>query len=174
MPPARRLRAGLLFLLASALGTGCDLGTKLWATEALADGARPIAAPWFSFQLTYNRGTAFSVVPSLSDALPLMALLALAVAVAIGVYVWRQDPGRLTTLALAAMAAGALGNGYDRAFRDAPGGGTGVVDFISVTLPGGYLWPTFNVADVLLVLGVAAMIFVSLGRRNAAPQTSTA
>ncbi|MBV1861135.1 MAG: signal peptidase II [Nannocystaceae bacterium] len=177
MPPARQLRAGLLFLLATTLGTGCDLGTKLWATEALAGGARPVAAPWVSLQLAYNRGTAFSVFPKLGDALPMMALLALLISVGVGLYVWRNRPDAVTTLALGSIVAGALGNGYDRAFRGAPGGGTGVIDFVSVRLPGGYVWPTFNVADVLLVLGVATFIVVSMvsgRRRNAEPQPSTA
>ncbi len=174
MPPARRLRACVLFLLASTLGTGCDLGTKLWATEALADGAQPLAAPWLSLHLAYNRGTAFSLFPKLEHGLVVMALLAVLISVGVAIYVWRHRPDGVTTLALGGIVAGALGNGYDRAFRAAPGGGTGVVDFVSVRLPGGYVWPTCNVADVLLVLGVAALMFVSIRRRNVAPQTSPA
>ena len=79
----------------------------------------------------------------------------------------RHRPDRLTTLALGGIVAGAIGNGWDRAFREAPGGGTGVVDFIAVTLPGGYRWPTFNVADVLLAVGVGLILVASL--RKAAP-----
>lgn len=174
MPSRRRLRASAFFLLASTLGCGCDLGTKQWATQALADGAQPVAAPWISLQLAYNRGTAFSVLPKLGNAMPVMAVVALLIAVGIGVFVWRQRPDGITSLALGGIVAGALGNGYDRAFRTAPGGGTGVVDFVSITLPGGTLWPTFNVADVLLVVGVAALALVSVARRHATPQTSTA
>lgn len=174
MPHARRVRASLLFGLTSMLGAGCDLGSKTWAADALADGPAPIAAPWFSLQLAYNRGTAFSVFPRLDNAMPLMALLALIIAVGVGVYVWRSRPDRITTLALGSVVAGALGNGYDRAFRGAPGGGTGVVDFMSVTLPGGYIWPTFNVADVLLVLGVGVLLVLSLRRRDTPLQPSTA
>ncbi len=174
MPPAPRLRAIVLFLLASTLGTGCDLGTKLWATETLADGAQPLAAPWLSLQLAYNRGTAFSLFPKLESGLVVMALLAVLISAGVAVYVWRHRPDGLTTLALGGIVAGALGNGYDRAFRAAPGGGTGVVDFVSVRLPGGYVWPTFNVADVLLVVGVAVVVFLSARRRNLAPQASTA
>lgn len=129
----------------------------------------PVASPWLSFQLAYNRGTAFSVVPSLDGAMPWMAVFALAVAAAVAVYVWRQRPDRLTVLALGTIVAGALGNGWDRAFRDAPGGGTGVVDFIAVTLPGGYRWPTFNVADIFLVVGVAVIVLAGL-RRKPQPQ----
>jgi signal peptidase II len=169
------MRAALLFLLSAGLGTGCDLGTKTWATHALSEGPQGIAPPWLSLQLAFNRGTAFSVVPSLDGAMPLMAVLAFVVAAAVGVYVWRHRPDTVSTLALGAIVAGALGNGYDRAFRPAPGGGTGVVDFVSLGLPGGYRWPTFNVADVLLVVGVAALGFVALrsrGRPGSEPQAA--
>ena len=166
MPITRRLRAGLLFLLATTLGAGCDLGTKSWAARTLADGAQPIAPPWLSLQLAYNRGTAFSVFRSLGDAMPLMALLALAISIGIAVFVWRKRPDRLSAVALGTIVAGALGNGWDRAFRAAPGGGTGVVDFIAVTLPGGYRWPTFNVADVLLAVGVGLILLASLRKHR--------
>ncbi len=174
MPISQRLRAAGLFVLAAGLGTGCDLGTKTWAAGALAEGPHAIAPPWLSLQLAYNRGTAFSVFPKLDDALPMMAVLALLISVGVAIYVWRHRPDTLTTVALGGIVAGALGNGYDRAFRQAPGGGTGVIDFVSVRLPGGYLWPTFNIADVLLVVGVGALFMLSLRRHNTTPQTSTA
>lgn len=166
MPAPQRIRAALLFAFTAALGAGCDLGTKHWATNALADGAQSVAPPWLSFQLAYNRGTAFSVFRSLGDAMPLMAVLALGVAIAVGVYVWRHRPDALSTLALGMIVAGALGNGWDRAFRAAPGGGTGVVDFIAVTLPGGHRWPTFNVADVLLAVGVGVVLWAGVRARR--------
>ncbi len=174
MPIAARLRAAGVFVLAAGLGAGCDLGTKSWATDALADGPHAIA-PWLQLQLAYNRGTAFSVFRSLGDAMPVMAVLAAVISIAVAVYVWRQRPDRLTTLALGSIVAGALGNGFDRAFRAAPGGGTGVVDFIAVTLPGGGRWPTFNIADVLLVVGVAALLLIGLRRRGGTvPEPQTA
>lgn len=69
---------------------------------------------------------------------------------------FRGDRGGL--LALGAIAAGALGNGVDRVFRAAPGGGTGVVDFIKLNYPWGGSWPTFNVADVLVALGAIYLL----------------
>ncbi len=175
MPLSARLRAAGLFVLAAGLGAGCDLSTKSWAQDALADGPRAVASPWLNLQLAYNRGTAFSVFRSLGDAMPIMAVFAVVISIAVGIYVWRQRPDWLTSLALGGIVAGALGNGFDRAFRAAPGGGTGVIDFIAVTLPGGARWPTFNVADVLLVVGVGALVVLSLRKRGAAePTTSTA
>ena len=60
--------------------------------------------------------------------------------------------------ALALVAGGALGNIVDRVRSGA------VTDFIDVHI-GKAHWPTFNLADAAIVLGVAALIFVSA--RNA-------
>ena len=49
--------------------------------------------------------------------------------------------------------AGAVGNLIDRiAYGE-------VVDFIDVHLWAGYIWPTFNVADSAIVLGVFFLLF---------------
>ena len=56
-------------------------------------------------------------------------------------------------------------------FRLAPGGGTGVVDFVRVNYPWGGHWPLFNIADALLVVGVAALLLRRLWTR---PQAAAA
>ena len=64
----------------------------------------------------------------------------------------------------AMILAGTLGNLHDRCFRADELGRPGVVDFIRVYLPWGDtgpwggVWPSFNVADALLVIGVALLL----------------
>ncbi len=171
MPSFARLRrrSWIAFALCTVAGTGCDLSTKSWAAAGLTDGPRPVLDPWLSFSLAYNRGTAFSVVPNLGQHMWIFAAIALLVAAIVTVRVFRNQPRPLESLALGSIVAGALGNGFDRAFRTAPGGGTGVVDFIAVVLPGGARWPTFNVADVLLFAGVAGLILLTLARARSEP-----
>ena len=149
------------FAAAALLGSGCDLQTKAWAESALTGrpgNAMFLIAPWLELRLAYNRGTAFSIVRELGagrflfGALSLLAVIALAVLA----HRWRGDRGGL--LALGAIAAGALGNGIDRVFRAAPGGGTGVVDFIKLNYPWGGSWPTFNVADMLVAVGAVYLL----------------
>jgi signal peptidase II len=44
-----------------------------------------------------------------------------------------------------------------------------VIDFIDIHLWGGYTWPTFNVADSAIVLGVGLLLFeVFLGDQDLA------
>jgi len=153
------------FTIATVVGGGCDLQTKSWAEEslgALSTKSMMVLQPWLEFSLTYNRGTAFSLIPDLGASRLIFGILAL---LTIGLLVFaviRWKSGRSEAIALGALAAGALGNGLDRAFREAPGGGTGVVDFVKLNYPWGGSWPIFNVADVLVAVGLGYFILRSL------------
>jgi signal peptidase II len=163
------------FLPICVAGSGCDLHTKSWAQSTLGqlpDQSLMLLEPWLELSLAYNRGTAFSVVYDLGDAARwvLGVLSLLAVSVMLG-FVLRAKLARREVIAFAMLAAGAIGNGYDRMFRQAPGGGTGVVDFIKVNYPWGGSWPTFNVADALVVIAGGLLLIGYLQRR---PQPSSA
>lgn len=153
------------FGVTALMGGGCDLQTKAWAEGALSSlpgRSMMVASPWLEFSLAYNRGTAFSVVPDLGEGARLVfGVVALAVVVGLGMMVVRWRSGRGEAVALGAIAGGAIGNGLDRALRAAPGGGTGVIDFVKINYPWGGSWPIFNVADVLVGVGAALLL---LGR----------
>src|SRR5690606_9664206 len=68
--------------------------------------------------------------------------------------------GRLEALALGTIAGGGIGNGIERL------AGTGVVDFIKVNYPWGGSWPLFNVADVLIVVGVALLFLLPKNKKK--------
>lgn len=160
------------FLGTCVLGSGCDLQTKAWAERTLAELPRhslAVVDPWLDLTLAYNRGTAFSVIGDLGAARWIFGILALAVVVGLVVMLVRQAGDRVDAIALGSIAAGALGNGFDRVFRLAPGGGTGVIDFVQINYPWGGHWPLFNVADALLVVGVAALVLRRLRARPAEP-----
>lgn len=160
------------FLGATLLGGGCDLGTKDWAETSLggvAGNSRMLIDPWLEMSLAYNRGTAFSMVRDLGDARLFFGLIALAVIVVMLVMALRNDSDRLDIIALGAIAGGALGNGIDRLFRAAPGGGTGVVDFVKINYPWGGSWPAFNIADALILVGVAVLLLRRLRKREEDP-----
>jgi signal peptidase II len=165
-------RPALSFLAIAVLAGGCDLSTKSWAEHKLgAPGATlSVVEPWLELSLVYNRGTAFSLIPHLGDTRWAFALLALVVCAVLFVIAIRRHPvRRLELLALGITAGGALGNGYDRLFRITPAGDTGVVDFIRVNLTSSYSWPTFNVADAWIVIGVALLLWESWRRTEPEP-----
>ena len=177
------IRVGI-FASVMFLSGGCDLQTKSWAEQSLAPLPRhssPVFDPWLDFSLTYNHGTAFSLVRDLGDARWFFGGLALLVVAALAAMVARTQSTRFEALALGAVAGGALGNAFDRLFRVLPSGKTGVVDFIRINYPWGGSWPSFNVADMLIVCGVIAIFLASWRARpnddtgeraNSVPSTS--
>ncbi len=165
-------RPALWFLATVVLAGGCDLSTKSWAQqtlEATPGHTTSVVAPWLEFSLAYNRGTAFSVIPSLGEARWLFALLALVITIVLAVAAVRRRPFEVRPiLALGIIAGGALGNGYDRAFRLTPAGDTAVVDFIRVNITETFSWPTFNIADAWIMIGVVWLLWI--GWRTAEPK----
>jgi signal peptidase II len=161
------------FGLAAVVGGGCDLTTKAWAEgnlDALSGRSMMVLEPWLELSLTYNRGTAFSFVSDLGAARWIFGLVALAVTIVLLLVVVRSKVGRFDALALGTIAGGAIGNGIDRMFNFVPGGSTGVVDFIKINYPWGGSWPTFNIADVLIAVGVAMLVLRNLlGRSKQQP-----
>lgn len=178
--PAWR-RPAVWFLVAAVLASGCDLSTKTWAQHALAGPRHStmVIDPWLELSLAYNRGTAFSVIPHLGEARWFFALLALVVVGLLMALALRWQPPRLApVVALGIAAGGAIGNGWDRAFRTTPAGDTAVIDFIKVNLTSTYSWPTFNLADAWLVIGVAWLLWIGWrtkdGPEAATPEPSAA
>jgi lipoprotein signal peptidase len=158
-PPAHA-RRWLLFAAVGVAALALDLATKQWAWDTLRPPAgRPLVV-WsevLEFAFAYNQGTAFGIVDEVGR--PLWLLL---VAGLMGVWmVWlvRAATTRRPGIVGAAMIlAGTLGNLHDRFLRADELGRPGVVDFIKVHYPWGGSWPSFNVADALLVVGVALLL----------------
>jgi signal peptidase II len=122
-----------------------DQLTKVWAVSALSDGPVSVVGSLLQFRLTRNPGGAFSLGTGLT---PVLAILAVAMVVYI-VRTTRRTADVIMAFSLALVLGGALGNLIDRFVRS-PGFLRGeVVDFIKVPH-----WPTFNVADSAITVGV--------------------
>lgn len=139
-------RRATIVVLAVAAGTIItDLGTKAWAEAALADGALDLG--WVALRLAENPGVAFSLGASaptwLVSAITSAAVVALAVMAVRGVL---HPPA-----AAGLLLGGGLGNLIDRL-----GDGT-VTDMIDL----GW-FPSFNVADVALNVGVGLVLLFGL------------
>ncbi len=147
MSSRRRMLAAFAVAAGSVV---LDQLTKMIAVGSLEPGVPvPVAGDIVRFLLRYNEGAAFSF--SWGGPL-LLALLSIAAAVLIIVFIvrCRECTGR-TFIALGAVLGGALGNLIDRIICGK------VIDFIDVGATG-WRWPTFNVADISICLGGAALL----------------
>jgi signal peptidase II len=101
-----------------------------------------------------NPGAAFGLFAGAASDLrfPFFTAVTLAaVAFVLGAYRKLRDEQRLQQVALVLVLAGALGNFADRVARRY------VIDFIDWGI-GDLRWPTFNLADVFLVVGVGLLL----------------
>lgn len=160
----RASRAYFLGLLACILAlVGCDHATKLAAATALREHGPLVLVPGVvDLAYTENHDVAFDGLSrvSLHVSPAWLALLALSITAAtIVVWVRRRRAAWPVHAGFACIVAGALGNAFDRAARGH------VVDFIHVRF-----WPVFNVADILVVTGIAILLL----SRMAATRTSPA
>ncbi len=130
-----------------------DQLTKSLARANLLEG-RPVALiPGFlDLRLAYNPGAAFGVLP---DWAPLFILVGLVAIYAI-IRLRRVGSGsRIMSVGLGLLLGGAVGNLLDRIAS----AGKGVTDFIDLTVKiAGYQWPTFNVADIGIVVGAILVL----------------
>ena len=137
-----------------------DQLTKVWAVAALSEGPVSIIGRTVELELSRNPGGAFSLF---QWATPLLALLALVVAIVLARAIARTDD-RLMLVALALVLGGALGNLCDRVFRS-PGFLRGeVVDFVSLGR-----FPTFNVADSAITIGAVLLVVCAWRRPDPHP-----
>jgi len=150
------------FLLAAVV-LAADQGSKYWILNGLRlqDLDVVVLLPVLNFVLVWNHGITFGMFTSFGDVGKIvLAGIALAVIGALAVWLLRAQRW-LTTIAIGAIAGGAIGNVADRLHYGA------VVDFIQVHAGWLYFPYVFNVGDSCIVCGVAALMAESLLRREA-------
>ena len=145
----------LAFLVAIAWFVA-DYFSKLWALETLGNGVVMRLTPWMDFKLAFNKGAAFSLF---ADGSGWQRWFFMVIATVIGLWLCYaivfERTNALTRLAYASILGGAIGNLYDRILHGK------VVDFISWHIGNAY-WPTFNVADVGICVGVGLLVIAWL------------
>jgi len=187
-------RPSFLFLgVVSAISLVADVTSKAWAEielskRTLVDPSITLIADHLTFTLARNRGGAWGLLENASEMVrrPFFLLVsALAIAFIVSLYGRLAAGQRALKWGLPLVLGGALGNLSDRIIRSS------VIDFIdfranwieSMNRGIGKLvhgwgitdhWPTFNVADVSICVGVGLMaldMFVSK-RGHVAPATA--
>jgi signal peptidase II len=146
-------KAHLIFWSLAIGGLLLDLWSKKAVFEWLnqqQSHSISIIDGFMQFIIALNDGAAFSIFAG--KAYILTAISVVALLVVFGVFLFSGTHYRLIHVALGFFTGGICGNLHDRIFND------GLVrDFIDVYI-GNKHWPTFNVADSLLCVGVGLLI----------------
>lgn len=138
-------RARLLLLLSALLTLAADQATKALVLATLGPDDRiPVAGNLFGIILRYNTGGAFGM----GQNSPTFFFVATAVIVVVAtLWGWRA-PEYAVPIGL--VVGGGLGNLVDRVVHGK------VVDFLDLSF-----WPTFNLADSAIVIGVGLLLLKS-------------
>jgi signal peptidase II len=145
------------FFLVSLIVLMLDQATKYLVVEhVLPSGAIPVL-PFLNLVYVENIGSAFGLFKSLGNAFFVAISFAAIMAVAV---IMLKEPSHRLSFSL--VLGGAAGNLLDRLMRGY------VVDFIDVYV-GRFHWPSFNIADSALTVGIiilAAGSLLSTGSRR--------
>ena len=152
-----RLRPGIAAALAVL---ALDQATKLWLLfvfDIAHRGAVPVT-PFFDLVLAWNVGIYFRWFQNDGQFAQIGLMLVKAVAVIVLAIWMARSRTLIATVALGLIIGGAIGNAVDRFAYGA------VVDFALFHLQIGgkpFNWYVFNLADVAIVAGVAALLYDS-------------
>lgn len=145
-----------------------DQTTKMLIVN-ISDGSAVITSLFGDFLriiLVYNTGAAFSFGVNFAPVLHFILLKILPLALIIGFFpvYFKVNFTHLERWLIAAIIGGGIGNLLDRFFRS-----EGVVDFIDVKFYGLFglqRWPTFNVADSVVVISFSILILYTFFKKN--------
>jgi signal peptidase II len=146
-------------LVIAAVVIVVDRLTKRWVSAHLGLGQAITVIPKV-FRITHvlNTGAAFSMFENMNENTVRNLLMAFSVVAVIVVLVllWKMGEAfTMTSVGLALILGGALGNLYDRWQYHH------VVDFLEVHIVH-YHWPDFNVADSAIVVGACMLLLEML------------
>lgn len=138
-------------ILIVILGLILDRAAKIWALNYLSQvNEISIIKGFFAFSYLENRGAAFGI---LQNKLIFLTIITLLIMGGIVFYLIKYKPvSKLIRISLSLILSGAIGNLIDRVWYKY------VVDFILVHYKNIYYFPTFNVADMLVVIGTGLLI----------------
>ena len=138
-----------------------DQITKQYAEKNLIYGEGVEIVPGIRMALLHNPGAAFGILSNESGwQVGFLAGVSLLAAIGLVLWIWLQrEESFYSLLPLVLVLAGAIGNGIDRVRFGF------VIDFISLHYER-WSWPTFNVADSVISLGVFLLILNSFSSKS--------
>ena len=144
----------IAFFLLTLVLIGVDQWSKLWVIQdsLLQDGASHVLIDGFlNFRYTFNTGAAWSFLADKSWGIYFLTGISVLASVVFLIFLIRTSGWpKFLPFTFSLLLAGTVGNLIDRIRLG------GVIDFVDVVF-GDWHFPTFNVADSLIVVG---MIFL--------------
>ena len=142
------------FVIAAVSGVIVDIISKWVVFSKLDEFGKLIVIPGLlNILRSKNEGVVFGLFPGKTNAF--IVFSAIAIVVILFIYIKSDKTIFISNLALGLVLAGAMGNLWDRIwFRS-------VRDFIDLHIGDKYHWPTFNIADSLICVGILILVFTS-------------
>ena len=145
-----------LGLPVAALIIALDQATKTWIVHDIMAPPRWIeVTSFFNIVMVWNKGASFGLFSTQSPwTQAILGGFAIVISIVLAVWMYRAR-SKWLAVALGFVIGGALGNAIDRAIYGA------VADFLDFHAYG-YHWPSFNVADIAISVGVVMLLFDGL------------
>ena len=141
----------------------CDQILKNIALDKLIDSPRFFGKSRLGFELAFNSGSAFSLFENSTIIITVISMLV----VTFLIFYYPKCQSRAMFLAVNLVITGAFGNIIDRFVRSPYYGRGRVVDFIAILR-----WPTFNLADTFVSIGVLIAIISLFLESKRIPESS--
>lgn len=148
---------GLIWLIVTVVVFLLDIISKFTIHHTLAYGESVKLFDFFAITYARNTGAAFSI---LEGQRWLLAIVAIVISLFIIYMLYKNGRDKkLENFSLSLILGGALGNLFDRLYHGF------VVDFLDFDL-GFWRYPTFNIADCAICIGIFMFILSSYKNRN--------
>ena len=117
--------------------------------------------PFFNLRLAFNRGVSFGILGDGAIGPIALATLSAVIVALLVVWMWRTT-SLIESMGLGLVAGGASGNIVDRVVQGE------VTDFLDFHVAGWH-WPTFNLGDSAITVGVGLMLLAGSRTTRAKP-----
>ncbi|MCX8602109.1 MULTISPECIES: signal peptidase II [unclassified Gilliamella] len=151
---------GLYWVLLAIVVFIIDIASKFYILDRFELFETVNLLPFFSITYVRNIGAAFSIFEGQRV---MLAAIALVISAVIVYMLYRNNRSqKLENLSLSMILGGALGNLFDRLYHGF------VVDFLDVNF-GNWHYPTFNIADCAICIGIGLFIISSYKKPKKTP-----
>lgn len=153
------MRSITTFVIATSVGAFADLLTKWLVFTRMSEFQLITLIPGLLNVLrSENEGVVFGMFPGRTNIFIIFSIIAIITILCI--YIWSDKILFISNIALGLILAGAIGNLWDRIWYGH------VRDFIDLHIGDKYHWPTFNIADSLICVGISVMVFSSFSSKK--------